>query len=103
MTMIYGPINRSLCFVLPKLSKALAPVFHAIKKMFKKGSSWWKCIEFPQCFQSWPFKALWLAYGGTLADKGKYIGIPGARDHDLCSLEGEVAERVDTGLNSKER
>ena len=49
------------------------------------------------------FKALWLAYGGTLADKGKYLGIPGARDHDLCSLEGKVAERVDTGLNSKER
>ncbi len=49
------------------------------------------------------FKALWLAYGGTLAEKGKYRGIPGAKDHDLCSLERKVAELVDTGLNNEER
>ena len=33
--------------------------------------------------------------------EGQYRGIPGAKDHDLCSLERKVAERVDTGLDNK--
>jgi hypothetical protein len=49
------------------------------------------------------FKALWLEYGGSLVNRGKYKGIPGTKDHDLCSLESKVAEKVDTGLNTKEK
>jgi hypothetical protein len=48
-------------------------------------------------------KTLWLKHGGLLVDKGKYRGIPGAKDHDLCELESKVAERVNTGLNSTEK
>ena len=49
------------------------------------------------------FKALWLKHGGRLADKGKYKSIPGTKDHDLCSLEDKMAEKVHTGLNTEER
>ena len=49
------------------------------------------------------FKALWLKYGGRLAVKGKYQCIPGTKDHDLCSLEEKISEKIDTGLNSEER
>jgi len=49
------------------------------------------------------FKALWLASGGSLASKGKYRGIPGARDHDLCSLGRKVSELVDTRLDDEQR
>jgi len=48
-------------------------------------------------------KGLWVAGGGTLVTKGKYRGIPRAKDHDLCALEREVAEKVPTGLNDQER
>jgi hypothetical protein len=48
-------------------------------------------------------KALWLEHGGSLVNKGIYRGIPGTKDHDLCSLEAKVAEKVDTGLNNEER
>lgn len=49
------------------------------------------------------FKALWLKHGGVLAKKGKYINIPGIKDHDLCSLEDKIAEKIDTGLNTEEK
>ncbi len=35
------------------------------------------------------FKALWLEHGGKLVDKGEYRGIPGTKNHDLCSLEAK--------------
>jgi hypothetical protein len=49
------------------------------------------------------FKALWIEHGGSLVSKGKYKGIPGTKDHDLCSLEAKVAEKADTGLNTEEK
>lgn len=48
-------------------------------------------------------KALWLKHGGRLSDKGEYRSIPGTKDHDLCSLENKIAEKVDTGLNTEEK
>ena len=52
-----------------------------------------------ECF----LKAIWLKYGGQLAWKGKYRGIPGAKDHDLCALEKKVSEKVKTRLNMEEK
>ena len=48
-------------------------------------------------------KALWLKNGGALTNKGKYRGIPGAKNHDLCSLESKVAGRINTGLSDTEK
>jgi len=48
-------------------------------------------------------KGLWVDYGGTLAETGRYKKIPGTTEHQLVSLAEKVTTVINLDLSSNER